>query len=168
MIVKDLETSDLEENVVIPLHEVLSRPVMPVAKDEIPMQEDVERWPHLRGFVHLPELDSHVELLIGANVPGALQPREVIPAISGGPYATRGDLGWVINGPTGRKPKYVPSSCFVVKSVEAHPMCIACDDFADASLSDDLGLSRDDLKFWNIVEDSVKHMKMITIRFRCH
>ena len=130
---------------------------MPVAKDEIPKQEDVERWPHLRGFVHQQELDSHVELLIGANVPEALQPREVIPAISGGPYATRGDLGWVINGPTRRKPKYVPSSCFVVKSVEAYPMCIACDDFADASLSDDLGLSRDDLKFLNIVEDSVKH-----------
>ena len=130
---------------------------MPVAKDEIPKQEDVERWPHLRGFVHQQELDSHVELLIGANVPEALQPREVIPAISGGPFATRVDLGWVINDPTGRKPKYVPSSCFFMKSVEAHLMCIACADFADASPSDDLGLSRDDLRFLNIVEDSVKH-----------
>jgi len=151
------EVSDLDKNIVSPLHEVLSRPVMPVAKDEIPKQEDVERWPHLRGFVHQPELDSHVELLIGANVPEALQPREVIPAISGGPYATRVDLGWVINGPTRRKPKYVPSSCFFMKSVEAHLMCIACADSADASPSDDLGLSRDDLKFLNIIEDSVKH-----------
>ena len=157
IIVKGLEVSDLDENVVIPLHEVLSRPVMPVAKDEIPKQEDVERWPHLRGFVHQPELDSHVELLIGANVPKALQPREVIPAISEGPYATRVDLGWVINGPTGRKPKYVPSSCFFMKSVEAHLMCIACADFADSFPFDKLGLSRDDLKFLNIVEDSVKH-----------
>ena len=71
IIVKDLEVSDLDENVVIPLHEVLSRPVMPVVKDEIPKQEDVERWLHLRGFVHLPELNSHVELLIGVNVPEA-------------------------------------------------------------------------------------------------
>ena len=36
-------------------------------------------------------------------------------------------------------------------------MCIACADFADASPSDDLGLSRDDLKLLNIVEHSVKH-----------
>ena len=152
-IVKDLQISDLDENVVIPLHEMLARPVMPVSKDEIPKQEDVERWPHLRGYVELTELDSQVELLIGANVPEALQPREVIPAANGGPYATRVDLGWVINGPTGRKLRYVPS-CFFVKSMEAHPMCVACADFADTSLSDDVCLSRDDLKFMNIVKDS--------------
>ena len=35
-IVKDLQISDLDENVVIPLHETLARPVMPVSKDEIP------------------------------------------------------------------------------------------------------------------------------------
>ena len=100
-------------------------------------------------------MDSQVELLIGTDVPEALQPREVIPSIDGGPYATRVDLGWVINGPTGTKPKYVPSSCFFVKSVQAHPMCVACADFTDAFLTDDQGLSRDDLKFMNIVEDSV-------------
>lgn len=58
---------------------------MPVAKDEIPDQEDVEWWPHLLGYVQLSKFDSHVELLIGANVPEALQPKEVIPAADGGP-----------------------------------------------------------------------------------
>ena len=33
-------------------------------------------------------------------------------------------------------------------------MCVACVDFADTSLSDDVGLSRDYLKFMNIVKDS--------------
>ena len=155
LIVKDLEVSDLDENVVIPLHETLTRPAMPVAKHEIPTQEDVERWPHLRSYVNLSELDSQVELLIGANVPEALQPREVIPAVDGGPYATRVDLGWVINGPTGRKMKYVPSSCFFVKFTQAHPMCVACADLVDSSRCDDVGLSRDDLRFMNIVKDSV-------------
>ena len=60
------------------------------------------------GFVQLTEVDSQVELLIGANVPETLQLREGIPAADGGPYATRADLGFVINGPTGRKLKYVP------------------------------------------------------------
>ena len=155
MIVKDLEVSDLDDNVVIPLHEVLSRPAIPVAKDEIPKQEDVERWPHLRDHVRLPELDSQVELLIGANVPEALQPKEVIPAVEGGPYATRVHLGWAINGPISRKLRNV-QSCFLVEgSVEAHPMCVACVDFVDTSLNDDVCMSRDDLKFMNIVEDSV-------------
>ena len=35
----------------------------------------------------------------------------------------------------------------------------ACADFAHTSLSDDVGLSRDDLKFINIVEDSVTQCK---------
>ena len=154
-IVKDLEVSDLDENVVLPLCEMLTRPAMPVAKHEIPTQEDVERWSHFRSYVDLSELDSQVELLIGANVPEALQPREVIPAVDGGPYATRVDLGWVINSPTGRKMKYVPSSCFFVKFTEAHPMCVACADLVDSSRCDDVGLSRDDLRFMNIAKDSV-------------
>ncbi|XP_066023399.1 uncharacterized protein [Pocillopora verrucosa] len=155
LVVTNLEVADLDENVVISLPEVLSRPSMPVVKDEIPKQEDVERWPHLQGYVYLAELNSEVDLLIGANVPEALQPREVVPASDGGPYATRVDLGWVINGPTGRKQKFVPSSSFFVNCKETHPMCIACADFADATLSDGLSMSRDDLKFMNIVEDSV-------------
>ena len=155
LVVTNLEVTDLDENVVISLPEVLSRPSMPVVKDEIPKQEDVERWPHLQGYVYLAELNSEVDLLIGADVPEALQPREVVPASDGGPYATRVDLGWVINGPTGRKQKFVPSSSFFVNCKETHPMCIACADFADATLSDGLSMSRDDLKFMNIVEDSV-------------
>ena len=155
LVVTNLEVTDLDENVVISLPEVLSRSSMPVVKDEIPKQEDVERWPHLQGYVYLAELNSEVDLLIGANVPEALQPREVVPASDGGPYATRVDLGWVINGPTGRKQKFVPSSSFFVNCKETHPMCIACADFADATLSDGLSMSRDDLKFMNIVEDSV-------------
>ena len=47
VIVNDLMVSDLDENVAILLPEVLSRPAMPVGRDEIPKQEDVERWLHL-------------------------------------------------------------------------------------------------------------------------
>ena len=97
----------LDENIVISLPEVLSRLPMPVVKDEIPKQEDVERRPHLQGYVYLAELNSEVDLLIGASVPEALQPREVVLARNGGPYATRVDLSWVISDPTGRKQKFV-------------------------------------------------------------
>ncbi len=105
--------------------------------------------------MYLLELNSEVDLLIAANVSETQQPREVIPACDGGPYATRVDLSWVINGPTGRKQKYVPSSSFLIKCKETHPMCAACADFSDAYPSNGLSISRDDLKFMNIMEDSV-------------
>ena len=124
---------------------------MPVSKDEVPKQEDVDRWPHLRGFVYLTELNSQVDLLIGSDVPEALQPKEVIPAVGGGPYASKVAFGWVINGPTGRKPRYVPSACYLTKSIGVHPMCVACADLTDACLNDGTGTSREDLKFMNIV-----------------
>ena len=154
-LVNDLVVSDLDENVAILLPEVLSRPAVPVGRDEIQKQEDVDRWLHLQGHVYLTDLNSGVDLLIGADVPEALQPREIIPAADGGPYATRVDLGWVINGPTGRKQKYVPCSSFFITSKETHPMCAVCTDLEDAPYSDGLSMSRDDLKFMNIVEDSV-------------
>ena len=71
IIENSLVVSDLDENAVIPLCEVSSRPSMPIMEDEISKQ-DVHQWPHLRGYV---ELDSHVDLLIGSDIPEALQPR---------------------------------------------------------------------------------------------
>ena len=58
---------------------------------------------HTFKAMYLSDLNSRVDLLIGADVPEALHLREVIPAADGGPYPTRVDLGWVINVPTGRK-----------------------------------------------------------------
>ena len=59
-------------------------------QDEVPKQEDVYRWPHLRGFVYLTELNSR---LSGSDVPEALQRKEVIPAAGGGPYASKVEFG---------------------------------------------------------------------------
>ena len=68
-LVNDLVVSDLDENVAILLPEVLSRPAMPVGRDEIPKQKDVEQWSHLQDHVYLTDLNSGVDLLIGADVP---------------------------------------------------------------------------------------------------
>jgi predicted glycosyltransferase len=73
VMLNDLEVTDVDENNTIPLSEVLCRPNIPVSKDEIPTQEDVDRWRYLCGYVHLHNINSEVELLIGANIPEALQ-----------------------------------------------------------------------------------------------
>ena len=65
VVASGLVVSDLDENVVVPLREVYSRPTMPVYMDEVPKQEEVDRWPHLRGFVYQTELNPQVDLLIG-------------------------------------------------------------------------------------------------------
>lgn len=42
-----------------------------------------------------------MEILIGTNVPRALEPLEVIRSMDGGPYAVKTVLGWTVNGPLG-------------------------------------------------------------------
>lgn len=48
-----------------------------------------------------PEVDSEIELLIGLNVPKALEPLQVIPSVHDGPYTIKTILGWTVNGPLG-------------------------------------------------------------------
>lgn len=152
-LVQELEVSDLDENVFIKLPEVFTRPEIPVASEEIPKQEDIEQWDYLNSQVQLPKLVSKVDLLIGVNVPEALEPKQVISSQDGGPYATKGLLGWTINGPIGRK--FKGQASFFVKKTQVHPMCSSCIDFIDAYEDNNVGLSRDDVKFMELVENSL-------------
>ena len=76
---------------------------MPIRRDEIPKQEHVDQWPRLGGYVYCSEMDFQVDFLNSFRCPRRFA-EEVIPATGGGPYITKVDLGWVINGATGRKP----------------------------------------------------------------
>lgn len=42
---------------------------------------------------------TEVGLLIGADCPNALEPKEVIPSQNDGPYAVKTELGWCVIGP---------------------------------------------------------------------
>lgn len=70
---------------------------MPVHQCNIPRQEDLDRWPHLR-HIKILEINSGVDLLIGTNVPKALEPWDVVRSQDGGPYAVKTMLGWTVNG----------------------------------------------------------------------
>ena len=93
---------DLNEEHMVELPKVFSRSNLPISRENVANQLDVDRWPHPRG-IEIPSVDAEVGLLIGSDVPEALQPREVRRSRDGGPFATRTIFGWVINGPLGRK-----------------------------------------------------------------
>ena len=95
------EVFDLDENNFIELPLVFSTPELPISSEGVPRQEDVDRWPHLKG-IHIAEIDAHVGLQIGHNVPKPLEPKEVKESQDGGPYATRSLIGLAINAPLGR------------------------------------------------------------------
>lgn len=99
-VVTGLEVAGLDGETFLDLPKTFTQDSMPVHKGNIPRQRDLQRWPHLK-HVFLPEIDAEVELLIGTNVPRALEPLQVIHSVDDGPYAIRTVLGWTVNGPLG-------------------------------------------------------------------
>ncbi|KAI3375021.1 hypothetical protein L3Q82_021067 [Scortum barcoo] len=96
----ELEVSGLDSDIYCKLPKISVQHKMPVNISNIPRQQDLEKWPHLK-HIYLPEIDADVEILIGMNVPRALEPLEVVRSMGGGPYAVKTMLGWTANGPIG-------------------------------------------------------------------
>lgn len=132
---------------------------MPVNQGNIPCQKDLQRWPHLK-HVHLPETDSGIKLLIGTNVPKALEPLEVICSVDNGPYAIKTILGWTVNGPLGGD-----SGEELVIAMVKRVSVLNLDDlwqqqfkinFPECSHDKQPGLSREDQNFMKRVTDSAE------------
>ncbi|KAL7882927.1 hypothetical protein SRHO_G00005850 [Serrasalmus rhombeus] len=71
-LVSGLEVSSLENNDFFKLPNVFSQAAIPAREKNIPRQEDVDKWPHL-SQVHLPRIQAGIDLLIGSNIPRALE-----------------------------------------------------------------------------------------------
>ena len=69
-VIRGLEVCDLSGTNTVKLPMVYTREEMPVSMEDVPRQADVDRWSYLRG-IHIPDIDSEVELLIGTNAPKA-------------------------------------------------------------------------------------------------
>ena len=100
--VVQLEIYDMNECHMIELPTVFSRPTLPISPDDIPRQEDLDRWPHLKEL-KIPNINAPVGLLIGNGNPNVLEPKKIISSKDGGPYAVETMLGWTINGPLSRE-----------------------------------------------------------------
>ena len=150
-----LVVSDLEGNCDVKLPLVYSRPCLPVPIEAISTQQDVDRWPHLQG-INIAHINEDVGLLIGSDVPDALQHCEIRQSQNGGPFATRTALGWVLNGPLGRETTEVPTANFVQAH---HSLKRQFKDHCNREFNDDKydakpAMSRNDQKPMEIMEQS--------------
>ena len=96
-----LKIMDMHEINMIELPEVLTKEKLNISTDGVACQDDANRWSHLAG-IQVPErINAKVELLIGQDVPEALEPSEIRGLHGNGPYATKTKFGWTLNGPLG-------------------------------------------------------------------
>ena len=153
-----LEASDLSEKHTVQLPKVYSRPSLPIPPEAIARQEDVDRWPYLKG-INIPHIDTEIGLLIGSDVPEALQPKEIRPSEDSGPFATRTVLGWVLNGPLGRAATTKVSTANFVQGSKTldeqfHEFCNL--EFSDTFYESKTSMSLNDRKALNIMEETIK------------
>ena len=137
---------------------VYSTPSLPVSNDAVGTQEDVNRWPHLKG-IEMQSIESEVGLLIGSDVPQVLQPKEFRESENGGPFATLTIFGWVLNGPLGRKKgSNAPAANFIDTSAKLskqfEDFCNL--EFNDSSYEPQASMSQNDRKALHTMEGSAK------------
>jgi hypothetical protein len=99
--VKGLEICGYGCDTIVKLPLAYTRQMLPVSKDDIPSQKDLDKWSYLQR-IRLSTIDSDIGMLIDTDVPKAMEPWEVIKSEGDGPYAVKTLLGWSINGPLRR------------------------------------------------------------------
>lgn len=111
--------------------------------------------------IRIPELDAEVEVLIGTNAPKLMEPWEIINSEDKGPYAVRILLGWVINGPVRGNSGCCQRSCSTicvnrisVAKLEELLISQYNQDFNEKVLEERQEMSREDLRFMEILEKS--------------
>ena len=156
-LVVNLEVSDLQGRNIVELSNVFSRVKLPVTVEDIAVQSDMERWFYLKD-INLPCIDANINLLIGSDVPKALEPQEVQRSKNGGPYALQTLLGWTINGPLGRPSK----SSRTTNHIQSHAVLDQqftrfCEmEFNDSQFSIKKGMLQDDKRALAIIQESAE------------
>lgn len=157
-IVVSLQVSDLDHKNTVELMDVYSCKKLPVTEKDIPQQEDANRWSHLDGL-KLPRLKyTDIDLLIGSDVPQALEPKQVKESQNGGPFAVKTLLGWTVNGPLGRKGKQNSSTNRIHADVQLDEQFRKyCDmEFNETKLRDERTMSQEDIKALSQMKESAR------------
>lgn len=157
--VSGLEVAGLDSSIFCELPGIYTQKSVPVHKGNIPHQTDINRWPHLKK-IRLPEIDSEIELLIGLDMPQALEPLDVIRSVGDGPYVVRTMLGWMVNGPLGGKNNDAQEESEIsVNRISVVKLDLLEQQFKidfPECVSDDQEPSKEDKQFLDSVTKSVK------------
>ena len=108
--------------------------------------------------VKITEIDTSVSLLIGNNVPKALDLKETKESKGFGPYTVRTIYGWTINGPLGRNGSYNPSSNFICAddALNEQLKSFCNTESGDFTFDNKVEMPREDQRAVNILENSAK------------
>lgn len=161
-VIRGLEVCSLEGNSFIELPEVFTQHAIPVNQENIPTETDIKGIPYLNE-VHIKPIKAEVGLLIGTNVPQAMEPLRVINSQGKGPYAVLTYLGWTINGPLcstapmdeDGRPRIASNRISVAKLEELlrHQYN---QDFSESAYNEKQEHSFEDKKFLHVMNSSVK------------
>lgn len=156
--VNGLEVSDLNGKRYYSLPDVYTQKIMPVNATNKIKTDFLRSWSYL-DHIHVPEIPAEVELLIGTNASQLLEPWEVVNSQEGGPFAIKTLLGWVVNGCD--KPCESNNDCVSVDRVSVESLELLLEkqyehDFNEKDAEDKMEMSREDSRFIEIMEQSVK------------
>lgn len=160
--ITNLELLPLDGSDNVELPEIYTQASLPVNLTDLITVAEKNEWPHLQD-VPLKTIDSEVELLVGVDVSKAMEPWDVVPGESNGPFAVKTVLGWVINGPLCQEiceTKYDAKSNFVRMDQNLDQIMLQHfnRDFNERVIEDVSEHSKEDKQFMKIVENSV-HME---------
>ena len=161
LIVTGMEVSSMSEADFIELPPVYTLQRIPVTEDDIPKSEDLKAWPHLHG-VELRDIDADIGLMIGNNVPQAMEPWSVVHGQPGEPFAVETRLGWVVNGPVKpRKEMPIKVNRVKVGEEDVHEMFLRMynEDSNGSSSLEGKGMSREDRDWMELVESSCSRLE---------
>ena len=161
LIVTGMEVSSLNEADFIELPPVYTLQKIPISQDDVPKTEDLEAWPHLHA-VELQDIDADIGLMIGNNVPEAMEPWTVVHGQPGEPFAIETKLGWVVNGPVKpMKEAQIKVNRVKLGEEDVHQMFINMynEDSKDSSSLEGRGMSREDQHWMELVESSCSRLE---------
>ena len=157
-----LSAQGFDEVATIHLPNVISVPSLPGLRSSIPTGRDLDLYPEMLKGVTFPDLECGVELLIGADVPGAHRSLEYRMNHSGGPNAVRCALGWGLVGPTALPREFVANEVGHVNFVQSERVVLNDlmkrmyeTDFLSKGKDIDLGASVEDKRALRAMEESV-------------
>ena len=156
VIAEGLELVSLNGDKNIPIGSVYAKKNWHFDRKDSPSNDDVEGYPALKR-VPINYIDSDIGILIGMNEPQLLKPLEIIETSKNGPYASRHELGWVLNGPVKKDSSSV--NCFRTKVADVKDLDSQINSLFGADFSDstsDLSYSVDQNSWLECVKRNTK------------